>query len=108
MPSLACGEGFDFFIRTGGKGVATAAGVILVLTPLAALIAAVLFVAITALTRYVSLGSILAAASVCVIAWLLGHVQAAELYLALAALIIAKHAGNIVRLVKGEENRLSF
>jgi glycerol-3-phosphate acyltransferase PlsY len=90
----------------GGKGVATALGVVLVLTPLVALIALVLFVAITALTRYVSLGSVLGAASACVIAWLLGHVQAAELYLALAALITAKHAGNIRRLLTGTESKL--
>ena len=90
----------------GGKGVATALGVVVVLTPLAALIAVVLFIAITALTRYVSLGSILAAASTCVVAYLLGHVQAAELYLALAALITAKHAGNIRRLLTGTEAKL--
>jgi acyl phosphate:glycerol-3-phosphate acyltransferase len=90
----------------GGKGVATALGVVLVLTPLVALIAAALFAAIAALTRYVSLASILAAAATCVIAWLLGHAQAAELYLVLALLIIAKHAGNIRRLLAGTESKL--
>ncbi len=90
----------------GGKGVATALGVVLVLTPLVALIAAVLFAVIAALTRYVSLASILAAAATCVIAWLLGHAQAAELYLVLALLIIAKHAGNIRRLLAGTESKL--
>jgi glycerol-3-phosphate acyltransferase PlsY len=63
----------------GGKGVATALGVVLVLAPLAALVALVLFIGVTAITRYVSLGSILGAASTCVVAYLLGHVQAAEL-----------------------------
>ena len=90
----------------GGKGVATALGVVLVLAPLAALIALALFVAITAITRYVSLGSILGAASTCVVAYLLGHVQAAELFVVLAALITAKHAGNIRRLVTGTESKL--
>jgi glycerol-3-phosphate acyltransferase PlsY len=90
----------------GGKGVATALGVVLVLTPPAALVGLLLFVAITALTRYVSLGSILGAASTCVVAWLLGHVQAAELFVVLAALITAKHAGNIRRLLAGTENKV--
>jgi glycerol-3-phosphate acyltransferase PlsY len=90
----------------GGKGVATALGVVLVLAPLAALVALALFVGITALTRYVSLGSILGAASTCVVAYLLGHVQAAELFVVLAALITAKHAGNIRRLVTGTESKL--
>jgi glycerol-3-phosphate acyltransferase PlsY len=90
----------------GGKGVATALGVMLVLTPLVALIAVVLFVAITALTRYVSLGSMLGAVAACALAYGLGHVQAAELYLVLTLLIIAKHAGNIRRLFAGTENKL--
>jgi acyl phosphate:glycerol-3-phosphate acyltransferase len=90
----------------GGRGVATALGVVLVLTPLAALIALLLFIAVTALVRYVSLGSMLGAAAACVAAYLLGHVQAAELYLILAVLIIGKHAGNIRRLLAGTENKL--
>jgi glycerol-3-phosphate acyltransferase PlsY len=90
----------------GGRGVATALGVVLVLTPLVALFAVVLFVAITALTRYVSLGSMLGAASPCPLAYLLGHVQASEIYLVIALLIVAKHFGNIRRLLAGTENKL--
>jgi acyl phosphate:glycerol-3-phosphate acyltransferase len=90
----------------GGKGVATALGVMLVLTHLVALIAVLLFVAITALTRYVSLGSMLGAVAACALAYALGHVQAAELYLVLTLLIVAKHAGNIRRLLAGTENKL--
>lgn len=101
------GHCFPLWLKfRGGKGVATALGVVLVLTWEAALIALALFVAIVALTRYVSLGSILAAASICVIAYLLGHVQAAELYLALAALVIGKHWSNIRRLLSGTESKL--
>jgi acyl phosphate:glycerol-3-phosphate acyltransferase len=101
------GHCFPVWLRfQGGKGVATALGVILVLTPLVALLAVLLFVAITALTRYVSLGSILGAVAACVLAYLFGHVQAAELYLGLTLLIVAKHAGNIRRLFAGTENKL--
>jgi glycerol-3-phosphate acyltransferase PlsY len=77
-----------------------------VLTPLVALLAVLLFIAVTALSRYVSLGSMLGAVAACVLAYVFGHVQAAELYLALTLLIIGKHAGNIRRLVAGTESKL--
>jgi glycerol-3-phosphate acyltransferase PlsY len=103
------GHCFPIWLRfRGGKGVATAAGVLLALTPLVALLVVALFVLIVLLTRYVSLGSILAALAAVPAAYFLGHVQAAELYVALAALILIKHAGNIRRLITGSENKLSF
>jgi len=92
----------------GGKGVATAAGVVLTLTPLAGLIALALFVVIALLTRYVSLASILATVAAAPVAMWLGHVQPGQLYLALALLIVLKHAPNIRRLVTGQESKLSF
>src|SRR5262245_59700526 len=54
----------------GGKGVATGAGVLLMLVPFAVVIAGILFLAIVSLTRYVSLGSILAVAAVPIFVWL--------------------------------------
>ncbi len=90
----------------GGKGVATAAGVVLTLTPLAGLAALAVFALAVALTRYVSLGSILAACAAAPAAYGLGQVQAAELYVALALIIIAKHHGNIRRLLAGREAKL--
>jgi acyl phosphate:glycerol-3-phosphate acyltransferase len=90
----------------GGKGVATALGVMVALTPLVALLAVLLFIAITALSRYVSLGSMLGAVAACALAWYLGHGQAAELYAALTLLILAKHAANIRRLLAGTESKL--
>ncbi len=92
----------------GGKGVATAAGVILGFTPLVVPILLVGFIAVVALTRYVSLGSILAAAFAPLVAWLLGEVQPAQLYLLLAVIVAVKHHANIARLLKGEESKLSF
>jgi acyl phosphate:glycerol-3-phosphate acyltransferase len=92
----------------GGKGVATAAGVVLALTPAVALSVIVLFAAIVALTRYVSLASMLGALAAAPLSYAFGAVQAAELYLALALLIVLKHAGNIRRLVAGQESKMSF
>ena len=90
----------------GGKGVATAAGVVIALTPLAALFAFIVFVIIVILTRYVSLGSCLAAAGAAPIAYLLGQVQAAEFYVLLAAIIVVKHHANIRRLFAGNESKV--
>lgn len=92
----------------GGKGVATAGGVILALTPLVVLPALAVLALVFALTGWVSLGSILAALAAPVAAWLLGHVQAAELYLLLAALVIFQHRANIVRLLEGREPKTSL
>jgi acyl phosphate:glycerol-3-phosphate acyltransferase len=103
------GHCFPLWLKfRGGKGVATAAGVVLALTPAVALCVIVLFAAIVALTRYVSLASMLGALAAAPISYAFGAVQAAELYLALALLIVLKHAGNIRRLVTGQEARLSF
>jgi acyl phosphate:glycerol-3-phosphate acyltransferase len=103
------GHCFPVWLRfRGGKGVATAAGVILALTPLVVPIILALFIAIVWATRYVSLGSCLAAVAAPITAWLLGHVQPAELYVALALVVVVTHRANIRRLVKGEESKLSF
>lgn len=92
----------------GGKGVATAAGVVFALVPLVGAAALLVFALVVALTRYVSLGSILAAVAAAPLAWVFGHTQAAELFLVIALIILGKHAGNIRRLIAGNENKVSF
>ncbi|HEX5966416.1 MAG TPA: glycerol-3-phosphate 1-O-acyltransferase PlsY [Pyrinomonadaceae bacterium] len=95
----------------GGKGVATGVGVFLALVPLAVLFAGVIFVAVVALTKYVSLGSILAAATIPVFVWLFAlEVDLKPLLSASvvgALLIIFAHRGNIARLLNGTESRIS-
>ena len=103
------GHCFPVWLRfQGGKGVATAAGIVLGLTPLVVLPTLAVFVAVVWGTRYVSLGSILAAATAPIAAWLLGYYQAAELYFLVALLITIKHHANVRRLISGTENKLSF
>jgi glycerol-3-phosphate acyltransferase PlsY len=103
------GHCFPVWLRfKGGKGVATAAGVILALTPIVVPIILAVFIAIVWATRYVSLGSCLAAVAAPITAWLLGHVQPAELYVGLALVVIGTHHANIRRLFRGEESKLSF
>jgi glycerol-3-phosphate acyltransferase PlsY len=92
----------------GGKGVATAAGVVLGLTPLLFPIILLAFIVVVWATRWVSLSSITAAVLAPVAALLAGNRPAAGLYLLVAALVVLKHRDNIGRLLRGQENRLSF
>ncbi|MGB2621737.1 MAG: glycerol-3-phosphate 1-O-acyltransferase PlsY [Candidatus Acidiferrum sp.] len=98
----------------GGKGVATALGVFLVLCPLAALGALILFVLVVIYWRFVSLGSISAAAAMPLLVYFFWAPRHAPPHvitfgtLAATLLIIYKHDGNIQRLVQGDEPRFSF
>jgi glycerol-3-phosphate acyltransferase PlsY len=103
------GHAFSVFVGfKGGKGVATAAGVMLGLAPVALAVATAVWIALVFTTGYVSLGSI-AAAAVFPIAVLLFDRPAEPrmlwLDVAVAAAIIWFHRGNIQRLLKGTENR---
>jgi acyl phosphate:glycerol-3-phosphate acyltransferase len=92
----------------GGKGVASALGVFIALAPLAALCALGVFIVIFAMTRYVSLASILAAAMMPVFC-LLWMPDRSPIFVGgvifLALLVIAKHHANIARLKQGKESR---
>lgn len=94
----------------GGKGVATGLGSFVVISPLAILIAVVIFILLVVLFRYSSLGSITAAAALPVLAWMLHDYGNSALALAFMCisclLIIAKHHENIRRLLAGTENRV--
>lgn len=91
----------------GGKGVATACGVFWTLAPVATALAAGIFVAVVWITRYVSLGSVVAAASLPPLAWMTSEPVPIVAGSGLAAvLIIQRHQGNLVRLQQGTERRL--
>jgi glycerol-3-phosphate acyltransferase PlsY len=91
----------------GGKGVAVAAGVFGVLTPIATALAAGLFLVIVWVTRYVSLGSIAATVALPPAAWMTGEPKAVVLAAAgSGALILFRHRGNIRRLREGTERRM--
>lgn len=103
------GHCFPIWLKfRGGKGVATAAGVVLTLSPQVALIILLLFILIVAVTRYVSLGSVIAAMSAVPAAYAQGQVQSAELYIIMALIIMFKHHANIRRLIAGDEAKISF
>ena len=91
----------------GGKGVATASGVFAVLSPVAAIIAAVAFVATVWRTRFVSLGSIVAALVLPVVEWLTPGPRLVDVGASVvAALILFRHRGNISRLLAHTERAL--
>ena len=91
----------------GGKGVATGAGVFLVLAPVAVLCAGVVFLAIVFTTRYVSLGSMVGAATIPLFMWLQSDSRPLLIAAGLGALLIVfAHRGNIGRLVHGTEAQL--
>jgi glycerol-3-phosphate acyltransferase PlsY len=91
----------------GGKGVATACGVFAVLTPLAVPPALAIFVVTVWMTKYVSLGSVLATLALPPIAYAMGTPAPAVLAaFASAAIIIFRHRSNLERLRAGSERRL--
>jgi glycerol-3-phosphate acyltransferase PlsY len=102
------GHVFPVWLRfKGGKGVATALGVFCILFPKAILLALAVFILIVAITRYVSLGSILGAITFPVAAYFLQRTDAVSLLLAssVSLIVILKHHQNISRLLAGTESR---
>lgn len=103
-----------FFGFRGGKGVATGFGALLSLFPLAGGLALVIFLALVISTRFVSLGSVVAALALPLFAWLAGRLgwsrapsgAALALTVLAVAVVALRHSGNIRRLLAGEERRL--
>jgi glycerol-3-phosphate acyltransferase PlsY len=90
----------------GGKGVATALGIFLVLSPQVVLGALIIFALVVGTTRYISLGSILAALSAPLLILMLNYPS--PIFLAtlfIATLVVWRHRSNIRQLLDGTENR---
>jgi len=112
------GHVFNFWLGfRGGKGVATALGVLLGTYPyftLAGLVALVLWIAVTYVSRYVSLGSIAAAAAFVPLFVLFNLSSWMRFWplmafaIAIVVLIIVRHRGNIRRLLAGTENKVGW
>lgn len=92
----------------GGRGVATAFGVLFVFAWPVGVAAAAVWLGTAALFRYSSLAAILAIGSSPAWAWALVGVAEAEVTGLIAIAVIARHAGNIRRLLKGEESRIEL
>lgn len=108
--SVFYGHVFSIFARfRGGKGVATAAGVFLVLSPLALSGAVVVFALIARLTRIVSVASLSAGASLPLFLVLIGQ-RGTTLWTAviIAVSLAATHRDNLRRLAQGKEPRFGL
>ena len=109
--AVVLGHAFPVFLKfKGGKAVASFVGAALALAPAALGAVMVVFVVVVAMTRYISLGSILGALLFPLAVWLLYHpvwpVMAASVFC--GAFIIWRHGSNIQRLRAGTENVLSL
>jgi glycerol-3-phosphate acyltransferase PlsY len=105
---VVLGHCFPIFIKfKGGKGVATAVGVYAALSPISLLCSLGIFVATVFLTRYVSLGSLVAMFFYPIfVLYFIGEYSVAILGLAIYGLILFRHAGNIKRLLAAKERKL--
>ncbi len=104
------GHGWSVFLRfRGGKMIATLLGVLLMLPPVGIAVAAVIWLSLTALTRYVSLASMTAAVAVPIAFAATGADLELVLFTAAAAAVVVyKHRDNIARLIDGTEHKFGF
>ncbi len=103
------GHNWPVFLKfKGGKGVATSAGVFLSLTPFPLMLSALVMAGAVGFTRYVSLGSVTAAAALPFFIWIWTKKLSFYLILSVLAafLIFLRHRSNLGRLLRREEGRL--
>ena len=106
--SLA-GHLFPIWLRfRGGKGVATALGILLALAPMVGLLSCCTWILTAVIFRFSSLSALIALAGSPIYMWWLADPQRMEFSIAMAIVVWARHWENILRLVKGEESRISF
>jgi len=109
--AAVAGHSYSPYISfSGGKGVATAAGALLVLTPAPWPILLGTFIIVVLLSRIVSLGSVIIAVEYPLLCLLFypGDWPIIGFSFGIAALVIWRHRTNIVRIVRGEESKISF
>jgi len=110
LSGIACilGHTFSVFLRfKGGKGVACGAGVICYLSPMSFLVCAICLSSITAITKYMSLGSIITALICPFVMFFFGAPWQYVVGIGLCCVyVIYKHKGNIMRLMNGTENKI--
>lgn len=116
-PNVAAFAGFGAFLGHcyspylrlwGGKGVATGFGVFLAWDWPVALACAAIWILVAAITRYSSLAALTVAAAAAPLFALFERWELLPLVVAMTLILIMKHAGNIRRLIRGEESRISF
>jgi acyl phosphate:glycerol-3-phosphate acyltransferase len=103
------GHMFPVWLRfKGGKGVATAFGVMLALAWPVGVGALVVWLIVAAIFRYSSLAAIVACATTPAFAYFLGYDEGMWVVVTIAVLVVLRHTGNICRLIKGEEPKINL
>jgi acyl phosphate:glycerol-3-phosphate acyltransferase len=109
--AVMVGNAFSVFLNfTGGKGFATATGLMFCLAPLPTVGLAIVFLGTVAVTRHISAGSIITALSAPLSVWLIEHPPAVKVIAVaiIASVIVWRHRENIRRLRDGTESVFSF
>ena len=109
--SVIAGHAFPIFLKfKGGKAVASFIGAFLYLTPLPLVAVLIVFVVTVAASRYISLGSVLAAGTFPLAVWMIAHPHPSILGSAIVSgmFIVWRHKANLERLRAGNENVFSF
>ena len=107
--AVVIGHMFPVWLRfRGGKGVATALGVLLALAWPVAVIAALVWLATALISHYSSLAALIAAVAAPGIAWVFADPPRAMVISVIAILVVLRHRGNVQRLLAGTESRISF
>ncbi len=106
---VVLGHNYSLFLRLkGGKGVATSAGVLLALCPKLLVVGLLIWILAFAITRIVSLASVLATIAIPIGAYFFNYPVNLRIFVvALALLILISHRTNIVRLLQKKENKLN-
>lgn len=103
------GHNFPVWLKfKGGKGVASAFGFVLVMTPKIALLALLIWLAMAFAFRYSSLSAIVAATAVPVLTYFMSDEIHTVFYTAIVVLILVRHHANFARLFRGEESKITF
>lgn len=104
---VVCGHNWPAFLGfRGGKGVATSLGAMLAVNPIIALICLLVFIVIVAITKYVSLGSVVGIAMSPIIMMFSKNQKGILVTLFLTISVIYTHRENIKRLLKGTERKI--
>jgi acyl phosphate:glycerol-3-phosphate acyltransferase len=109
--AVMAGHAYPMFLKfQGGKAVASFIGAFLYLTPVPLLSVLIVFVVVVAATRYISLGSIIAAGTFPLAVWLILHPPAAIVLASLIAggFIVYRHSANMGRIRAGNESVFRF
>lgn len=106
--AVIIGHSFSIFANfKGGKGIATGAGAVMVLDPIAVILGILLFVVLLYAIKYASVSSIIAAISVALLTWVFNDSLVIKTGVTLmVGFVILRHHSNITRLIQGKENKV--